>query len=81
MFFQLLEAIGAISKADSKKEKSRGGNYQDNAAPVDHEFDDEAVQQEDEEEEDESSVVRPDGVLSAISKVVSLFSVHRASGV
>ncbi|KAF8234451.1 hypothetical protein L208DRAFT_1013920, partial [Tricholoma matsutake] len=50
---KLLKGIGAISKADSKKAKSHSGNYQGNAiAPVDHEFDNEAVQQEDEADED-----------------------------
>jgi hypothetical protein len=41
-------------KAASKKAKSCSGNYQDSAvAPVECEFDNEAVQQEDEEDEDE----------------------------
>lgn len=76
MFDQLLEGIGALSMADSKKATSRSGNYQDNAvAPVEHEFDNEAVQQEDEDqEEDKSNVVgRPDGtrILSAVVKVTS----------
>ena len=42
-----------------KKAKSHSGNYQDSAvyiAPLDHEYDNEAVQQEDEQEyEDKSS--------------------------
>jgi hypothetical protein len=76
MFDQLLEGIGALSMADSKKATSRSGNYQDNAvAPVEHEFDNEAAQQEDEDqEEDKSNVVgRPDGtrILSAVVKVMS----------
>ncbi|KAH9958654.1 hypothetical protein BJV74DRAFT_718613, partial [Russula compacta] len=44
---KLLKVIGAISNADSKKAISRSSNYQDNAAaPVDHQFDDEAVQED-----------------------------------
>jgi hypothetical protein len=64
-------------KAASKKAKSHSGNYQDNAvAPVEREFDNEAVQQEDEEDEDEdeSCATRPDGILSAVVKVMSSFS-------
>ena len=78
--WQLLEGIGALLKAASKKAKSRSGNYQDSAvAPVEREFDDEAVQQEDEDEdededENESCAMRPDGILSAVVKVMSSFS-------
>jgi hypothetical protein len=75
-FVQLLEGIGALSKADSKKAKSRSGNYQDSAvAPLDREYDNEAVQQEDEEKyEDKSSATasgRPDGIILAVAKVMS----------
>jgi len=57
-FLQLLEAIGTISNAERKKATSHSGNYQDNAtAPVDRQFDDEAVQQEEDEDEDESSTL------------------------
>ena len=79
MLVQLLECIGTIPKADSKKAKTHSSNYQDSAvAPVDHDFDNEAVQQEDEEEyEDESSTIataRPDGIISAVTKVMFSFS-------
>ena len=64
--------MGAISKAVSKKAKSHSGNYQDSAvAPVECEFDNEAVQQENEvdededKDEDESHAARPDGILSS----------------
>jgi hypothetical protein len=67
-------------KADSKKVKSCSSNYQDSAiAPVDHEFDNEAVQLEDEDEdedEDESHATKPDGILSAVAKVMFFFSFH-----
>ena len=75
-FVQLLEGIGALSKADSKKAKSHSSNYQESTVvPVDHEYDNEAIQQEDEEEyEDESSTTasgRHDGIISAVVKVMS----------
>ncbi|KIL55047.1 hypothetical protein M378DRAFT_188692 [Amanita muscaria Koide BX008] len=80
---KLLEGIGAISKADSKKAKSRSSNYQDNAvAPVDREFDDDAVQQEDEEEVDEntsSTTSRADGILSAVARVRKIIRSVRSS--
>ena len=47
---------------------------------MEREFDNEAVQQEDEEDEDEdededeSHAMRPDGILSAVVKVMSSFS-------
>ena len=47
---------------------------------MEREFDNEAVQQEDEEDEDEdededeSRATRPDGILSAVVKVMSSFS-------
>jgi hypothetical protein len=51
MFIQLLEGIGALSKADTKKALLRSGNYQDNTvAPMDCEHDNEVVQLDDEEE-------------------------------
>jgi len=44
---KLLEAIGAISAAESKKATSRSGNYQDSAtAPLGREHDDDAVGQD-----------------------------------
>ena len=74
-FVQLLESIGALSKADSKKAKSHSNNYQNSTvAPVDHEYDNEAIQQEDEEEyEDKSSATaggRCGGIISAVAKVM-----------
>jgi hypothetical protein len=69
--FQLLEGIGAISNTDSKKATSRGSNYQDSAtAPVDHQFDNKAIQQDDEDNEDNED---KDGLISAITKVLSSF--------
>jgi hypothetical protein len=52
---------------------------------VEHEFDNEAVQQEDEDEdededENESRAMRPDGILSAVVKVMSSFSSIEALG-
>jgi hypothetical protein len=78
--YQLLEGIGAMSKVDARKAKSRSGNYQDSAvAPVDHEFDNKAVQQEDEEEcegekehEDEEEDAST-GIIFAVTKVCFLF--------
>jgi len=65
-----------MSKADSKKATSRSSNYQDCAtAPVGREFDDEAVQQEgDENENGDEDESRPEGILSAVVKVLSSFS-------
>lgn len=69
MLAQLLEGIGAMTKVDSKKAKSRSSNYQDSAvAPVDREFDNEAVEQEDEEEYED------DGIIFAVTKVMFSFS-------
>jgi hypothetical protein len=68
-WFQLLEGIGAISNADSKKAMSRSGNYQDSAVtPVDRQFDDDAIQQEGDDDDDDD-----DGLVSAITKVMSFF--------
>jgi len=74
-------------KANSKKAKSCSGNYQDSAvAPVDREFDNEAVHQEDEdkdededEDKDESCATQPDGILSAVAKVMFFFSFRRST--
>jgi hypothetical protein len=44
---------------------------------VEHESDNEAVQQQDEDEDedgDENHAMRPDGILSAVVKVMSSFS-------
>ena len=54
-----------ISKADSKKTRSCSSNYQDSAVmPVEHQFDDEAVQLEEEDGDDDESAVteRHDGI-------------------
>jgi hypothetical protein len=52
--------------------------------PVDREFDNEAVQQEDEDKdegegEDESRATKPDGILSAVAKVMFFFSFRRST--
>ncbi|KAF5376117.1 hypothetical protein D9615_007777 [Tricholomella constricta] len=48
---KLLEGIGAISKADSKKVVSRGGNYQEVVSvPISRDADDDAVAREDNSE-------------------------------
>ena len=58
---------------------------QDSAiAPVDCEFDNEAVQQEDEDKDknkdkDESHATKPDGILSAVAKVMFFFSFHQST--
>jgi hypothetical protein len=81
MLDQLLEGIGAMSKVDARKARSRSGNYQDSTvAPVDRESDNKAVQQEDEEEcEGESEKDHEDeeedasGIIFAVTKVCFLF--------
>ena len=66
---QLLEGIGAMSKVDGQKAKSHSSNYQDiTIAPVDHKFDNEAVQKEDEEEYEDSDL--NDGIIIAVTKVM-----------
>lgn len=82
MLVQLLEGIGAMSKVDGNKAKSCSGNYQDSAvAPVDREFDNKAVQQEDEEEDDEEEHKdeeehdASEGIIFAVTKVMSFFLV------
>jgi hypothetical protein len=75
MFIQLLEGIGALSKADTKKALSRSGNYQDNTvAPMDREHDNEVVQLDDEEEHEDQdpSSDNSDTIISAIAKVISM---------
>jgi hypothetical protein len=69
---QLLEGIGALSKADSKKATSRSGNYQDSAiAPLGCEHDNEAVLQEDDDNNESTMSDTPIVILSAIAKVIS----------
>jgi hypothetical protein len=71
-FCQLLQGIGALSKANCRKAFSRSGNYQDNAVvPLDREHDDEAVQLQDEEGDNDNADAdgNPSTFLSAIAKV------------
>jgi hypothetical protein len=72
MIAQLLEGIGAISAAESKKATSRSGNYQDSVtASLSRTFDDDAVGRDDEDEQDEVSLEpdRSGNILSAVEKV------------
>jgi hypothetical protein len=71
MIAQLLEGIGAISAAESKKAMSRSGNYQDSVtAPLSRTFDDNAVGKDDEDEQDEVSLEldMSGSILSAVEK-------------
>ena len=72
---QLLEAIGAISKADAQKATSRNGNYQDSTtAPLSHAHNDEAAGQDDGDQLDEVNLI-PDAsskILPAVDKVSHL---------
>lgn len=69
---QLLEAIGAISKTDSKKAAARGGNYQDVvSASLSRVNDNEAVALEDQFDEDGEGNSAA-GILTSIEKVVFL---------
>lgn len=82
MFIQLLEGIGALSKADTKKALSRSGNYQDNTvAPMDREHDNDVVQLDDEEEHEDQdpSSDNSDTIISAIAKVISMAFLAYAS--
>ena len=76
-FGQLLEAVGAISKAESKKASSRGSNYQDSAtAPLDRAFDDvlAAFQDNNEEENMELNTDSSHEILPAVNKVLIFIS-------
>jgi hypothetical protein len=77
---KLLEAIGAISKADSKKAVAHGGNYQDNiTTPLAREHDDNATANDGPEEDGAvmdlvdsdigAEAADSSGVLSGIEKV------------
>lgn len=69
---KLLEAIGAISAAESKKATSRSGNYQDSAtAPLGREHDDDAAGQDDADEQEVPSLVEDTtgNILSGVDKV------------
>jgi hypothetical protein len=71
-FYQLLQGIVVLSKANSRKAFSRSGNYQDNAVvPLDCKHDDKAVQLQDEEGDNDIANANDDSstFLSTISKV------------
>jgi hypothetical protein len=66
---QLLEGIGAISKADGKKAAARGSNYQDNVMiPLVREHDDDATA-DDEQDGDSMVEIELDIMLSGVEKV------------
>jgi hypothetical protein len=69
---KLLEGIGAISASDSKKAKSRRGNYQDSVtAPLTKAADDEATAHEGGDEQDDIVLVvdSSNEILTAVDKV------------
>ncbi|KAF8076999.1 hypothetical protein FPV67DRAFT_1407184, partial [Lyophyllum atratum] len=71
---KLLQAIGAISKAEKRKAASRSGHYQEEVAvPLDREADDRAVSQQDDNSDAAAEGGAPDGmaaeILSAFVKV------------
>ena len=70
MYYQLLEAIGAISKKDSEKNAACGSNYQDDVAPQ-AEYDGEACRDDEDCE---------GNILEAISKVRSMGPLIPATG-
>jgi hypothetical protein len=75
---QLLEGIGAISKAESNKATSCSGNYQDSATtPLSRQFDDTAVAQGDEDEQEGLSfeVNGASDIIPAVEKVSAAVSV------
>jgi hypothetical protein len=77
MITQLLEGIGAISAAESKKATSRSGNYQDSVTtPLSRTSDDDAVGRDDEDEQDEVSLDldRCGSILSAVEKAGAIIS-------
>ncbi|GLB44045.1 putative protein dimerization activity [Lyophyllum shimeji] len=74
---KLLEGIGALSKAESKKALSRSGNYQDNTTtPLGREHDDAAVMLDDDEEE---LPEKGSTVLLAITKLRKIIRTVRSS--
>ncbi|KAH9069440.1 hypothetical protein EDB83DRAFT_2518604 [Lactarius deliciosus] len=79
---KLLEAISAITKEDTKKAVSCGGNYQDSAtSPLDRMHDDDVVGLEDGEGGDEMSL-QPDAserILQAIDKLRKIVCTIRSS--
>src|SRR5713226_2661106 len=76
MIVQLLEGIGAISSAKSKKVMSWSGNYQDSiTAPLGCMHDDDVVGSDDEDEqEDTCELDRGGSILSAVKKVGAIIS-------
>jgi hypothetical protein len=72
MMSQLVEGIGAISAAESKKAMFQSGNYQNSViTPVNHAFDNDVVGRDDEDTQDEISPEydRSENIFSAIEKV------------
>jgi hypothetical protein len=64
-----LEAIGAISAAESKKAASRSGNYQDCVtAPISCSFDDEGLAQSEDNEDENADITGY--ICSAVEKVL-----------
>jgi hypothetical protein len=72
-YYQLLEAIGAISGSDAQKASSRKGNYQDaTTASLSRTHDNEAAGQEDGDQPEGDITLLPDqsgSIFSAIDKV------------
>jgi len=69
---KLLEPIGVISAAESKKATSRSGNYQDSStAPLGREYDGDAVGKDDADEQEVPSLVEDTtgNILSGVDKV------------
>jgi len=77
MIAQLLEGIGAISAADSRKAMSWSGNYQDTIiAPIGRISNNEVIGRDDEDKQDESN---PDPdmsgrILTTVEKASAIIS-------
>ncbi|KAF8152314.1 hypothetical protein B0H34DRAFT_663907, partial [Crassisporium funariophilum] len=73
---KLLEAIGAISKSDLQKARSRSSSYQEIVtAPIGRNDDDNAAGQEDGSIDKNNTVIDGTGnILSAVEKVCYCFS-------
>ena len=77
MFTKLLEGIGAISTAESRKAMSWSRNYQDSVtAPLGRMFDDDVVGRDNEDEQDEVSfeLDRSGSILAAVEKASIVIS-------
>jgi hypothetical protein len=78
--FELLEGIGAISKAEGKKAAMRSGNYQDNVTtPLAREHDNDATGDDEEDEsaaDPDTDANVADGVLPAIERVRNVHHCH-----